>query len=96
MYAFALVHRVGCKRRSSARQPPFGLGTLLAGLYALTGGISLVGAVGHHHPAEVLGRGAVFGGVDALLDGYDAGVAPGEVRLDPHALPKWRPNRAMF
>ena len=68
------------------RRPPFGLGAVLARLYALAGGISLVGAVGHHHPAEVLGGGAVVGSVDTLPDGDDADIPVDEVRLDPHAL----------
>ncbi len=89
-HTLALVHLVGCERRRTPRRPPLRLGALLAGLYTLAGGISQVGSVGHHHPAEQL-RG---GGVDALLDGDDADVALGEVRMDLTPSSKLRLKRS--
>lgn len=46
----------------------------------------MVSTVGPHHSAEVLRRGAVFGGVDVLLGDQAADVSDGEFRPNLHAL----------
>ena len=52
----------------------------------LAGRINLVGPLGQHRTAEELRRGAPLPGVNVLLDGNDADVAPGKLRLDADAV----------
>ena len=86
VHAPAFLHLLGRESWRSPVPSALSLGPLQACLYPFAGGLHLVGPLGQHHPAEELGRGAVVVSVDALSDGHDTDVLPGEFRLDLHSL----------
>jgi hypothetical protein len=86
VHSLAFLHLFTRESAGAAKPLTLCSGSVQAGLHSLAGGVHLVSTIGHHHPPEVLRRGAVVGGVDVLLDRDNPDLLLGQVCLDLHAL----------